>query len=142
VALFDVIQSVDSLKLAEEINRQAGLQERQIECLIEVNCSGEAQKFGVLPDACLDLIKAVKNLPQINLAGLMTIGPYTDDEHAVRSSFRLCYDLFRRGGEIIGREFDTLSMGMSADFPLAIAEGSTMIRVGTLIFGPRSSAQG
>lgn len=141
VALFDVIQSVDSLKLAEEINRQAGLLQRRIECLIEVNCSGEKQKFGVLPDEALDLIKAVTHLPQINVTGLMTIGPNTENDEIVRASFRLCYDLYKRGGEIVGKEFDTLSMGMSSDFPLAIAEGSTMIRVGSSIFGPRPALQ-
>jgi hypothetical protein len=137
VRLFDVIQSVDSFKLAWEINRQAGLIDRKIECYIEVNCSGESQKYGVAPEDCLDLVRQVHVLDNIKLAGLMTIGPLTDDEEAVRKAFRLCHELFLKAKEIVGDEFDTLSMGMSDDFPLAIAEGSTMIRIGTALFGPR-----
>jgi pyridoxal phosphate enzyme (YggS family) len=137
VELFDVIQSVDSFKLAEEINRHSGDAEREIECLIQVNCSGEEQKYGVAPDDCLHLIKQVHELENIELSGLMTIGPLTDDEDAVRKAFRLCKDLFREGQDLLGGDFWTLSMGMSDDFPLAIAEGSTMIRIGTSLFGQR-----
>jgi len=139
VRLFDVIQSVDSLKLAEEINHQAELIDHKIECLIEVNCSGEEQKYGVEPDACLTLVKQVNVLPYINLAGLMAIGPFTDNEDEIRSVFKSCKVLFDQGREIVGDQFDTLSMGMSDDFPLAIAEGATMIRIGTSIFGTRDN---
>ena len=139
VQLFDVIQSVDSLKLAEEIRHQAGLVDRTIECLIEVNCSGESQKYGVAPEECLELIKKVNDLPHIELTGLMSIGPFTDDEEQIRSAFAACRDLFKRGQDMVGREFDVLSMGMSDDFALAIAEGSTMVRIGTSIFGSREA---
>ena len=139
VQLFDVIQSVDSLKLAEEINRQAGLAELNIECLIEVNCSGESQKYGVSPDECLKLVEQVNSMSNITLAGLMTIGPNTDNEDAIRQSFRLCHDLFIRGRDLLGDSFDTLSMGMSHDYPIAIEEGSTMIRIGTALFGVRNT---
>ena len=137
VEVFDVIQSVDSLKLAEEISRQAAQLGRTIECLIEVNCSGESAKHGVAPEECLETIRIVSRLPQIELAGLMTIGPLTHDHDIIRNAFARCRDLFRQGRDMVGDRFDTLSMGMSDDFPLAIAEGSTMIRVGTRIFGPR-----
>jgi len=137
VGLFDVIQSVDSYRLAEEIDRQAGRIKRRIECLIEVNTSGEQQKFGVTPNDCLDLVGRVASLDWIELAGLMTIGPFTDDVDRIHSAFALCCDLYRRGRDTVGDRFDTLSMGMTDDFPLAIAEGSTMIRVGTLLFGER-----
>ena len=137
VEFFDVIQSVDSYKLAEEINRRAGEIDRVMECYIEVKCSGEAQKFGVAPDEVPELINRILNLDQINLTGLMTVGPLTDDPDKIRESFRICQDLFKAGRDIVGEEFDTLSMGMTDDFPLAIAEGSTMIRIGTGIFGPR-----
>jgi pyridoxal phosphate enzyme (YggS family) len=139
VQLFDVIQSVDSLNLAEEISRQASLLGHAIECLIEVNCSGEEQKYGVSPEGCPELIRQVRQLPALTLSGLMTIGPNTDDEDRVRSAFRQCRDLFKSGQDIAGSQFDVLSMGMSADFVWAIAEGATMIRVGTQIFGPRES---
>ncbi|HOD67310.1 MAG TPA: YggS family pyridoxal phosphate-dependent enzyme [candidate division Zixibacteria bacterium] len=137
VELFDVIQSVDTLKLADEINRQAGKAELEIECLVQVNCSGEDQKYGVSPDACLDLCRQIRNLENIVLSGLMTIGPLADDEDSVRAAFRRCRELFRQGQDLFGDEFDTLSMGMSGDFPLAIAEGSTMLRIGSLLFGQR-----
>lgn len=138
VQLFDVIQSVDSLKLAEEINFRAGEINRKIECYLEVNCSGESQKFGVQPKECLDLIKKVNSLSNINLTGLMTIGPYVDDEDEIREAFRDCHQLFKAGQDIVGDSFDTLSMGMSGDFALGIAEGSTMIRIGSSLFGQRN----
>ena len=137
VQLFDVIQSVDSLKLAEEINRRAGERERTIECLIEVNCSGESQKYGVPPDECLDLVKTLRDFSSIAPAGLMTVGPLVDDDESVRAAFAACRDLYRQGQDIVGEQFDTLSMGMTDDFPLAIAEGATMIRIGSALFGPR-----
>jgi pyridoxal phosphate enzyme (YggS family) len=139
VQLFDVIQSVDSLKIAQEISRQAGLVDRTIECLIEVNCSGEAQKYGVAPEECVELVQRVSDLPHIDLTGLMTIGPFVDDEEQIRSAFAACRELFKRGQDAVGREFDVLSMGMSDDFALAIAEGSTMVRIGTSIFGSREA---
>ncbi len=137
VELFDVIQSVDSIKLAKIINSESEKIDRTIDCLIQVNCSGEAQKSGIAFDQCLDLIKQVKILPAINLIGLMTIGPYVEDEEQIRKSYRLCHDLFKQGKEIIGNDFDTLSMGMSNDFELAIAEGANMIRIGSSLFGVR-----
>jgi PLP dependent protein len=137
VQLFDVIQSVDSLKLAEEISRHAAEIGRKIDCLIEVNASGEAAKHGVPPDMALDLVQSVNQLPNIRLIGLMTIGPLTDDEDDIRAAFRRCRELFKQGRDIVGDGFDELSMGMSDDFPLAIAEGATMIRLGTAIFGSR-----
>jgi pyridoxal phosphate enzyme (YggS family) len=139
VALFDVIQSVDSFKLAEEISRRTEEAGRTIECLIEVNCSGEASKSGVSPDGALDLIRQVHGLPALQLIGLMTIGPLTDDTDQVREAFRTCRELFKRGEDIVGDNFDTLSMGMSDDFVEAIAEGSTMIRIGSALFGPREA---
>ena len=137
VQLFDVIQSVDSLKLAREIDKQAELADFSVDCLIEVNSSAEPQKYGVSPDDCLELCRQVNELSRINLAGLMTVGPLTDDEDRVRAAFRLCRDLFVRGRDVFGDDFDTLSMGMSHDFPLAIAEGATMLRVGSCLFGGR-----
>ena len=137
VELFDVIQSVDSLKLATEINHHAEAIDRTIECYVQVNCSGESQKSGVAPEECLKLLKQINELPAISLTGLMTIGPLTEDTDEIRQAFRRCNELFKQGRDLIGSDFDTLSMGMSDDFELAIAEGSTMIRVGTLLFGER-----
>jgi hypothetical protein len=137
VQLFDVIQSVDSLRLAEEINRAAKENERTIECYVQVNCSGEDQKFGVAINDCLELIKRAVELENIKLTGLMTIGPLSDDHKAISSAFAKCRGLFEKGREICGNEFEHLSMGMSDDYPLAIAEGATTIRLGSALFGPR-----
>ncbi len=137
VEVFDVIQSVDTLKLAEEIDRRAGEIDRTIECLVQVNISGEESKSGVEPEQALALVEQVNQLPHIDLTGLMTIGPLTDDEDDIREAFARCRELFKRGQDIVGDNFDQLSMGMSNDFALAIAEGSTMIRVGTAVFGER-----
>lgn len=139
VELFDVIQSVDSLKLGKEINKRAAEIDRTIDCLIEVNTSGEDSKFGIKPSECIELVKQINDMENINLIGLMTIGPNVSDEDYIRGAFASCYELFVQGKSIVGNEFDTLSMGMSDDFELAIAEGSTMIRVGTALFGPRPS---
>ncbi|MDF1545974.1 MAG: YggS family pyridoxal phosphate-dependent enzyme, partial [bacterium] len=137
VLLFDVIQSVDSLNLAQEISRHATALDRTIECYIEVNCSGEEQKFGVLPERSLELVSQVKELPGIDLTGLMTVGPHTEDQSAIREAYAECHRLYLEAGQLVGDQFDTLSMGMSSDFELAIAEGSNMIRIGSSLFGPR-----
>jgi len=137
VRLFDVIQSVDSLKLAHEINKAASSEKRTIECYIQVNSSGEDQKFGVAIDDCLELIKKTGEMKNIKLTGLMTIGPLTDDENSIRTAFARCRELYYKGKEICGSGFEHLSMGMSDDYPLAIAEGSTTIRLGSALFGPR-----
>jgi pyridoxal phosphate enzyme (YggS family) len=139
VQLFDVIQSVDSLALAEEISRRAVEAGRTIECYVEVNSSGETSKQGVAPDDTQELLRQMKDLPGIVTAGLMTIGPLTSDEDEIRAAFRRCRELFKEGRAMLGDGFDVLSMGMSDDFPLAIAEGSTMIRIGTAIFGRRET---
>lgn len=137
VQLFDVIQSVDSFGLADEINKHAQAANRKIECYIQVNISGETQKSGVSPDDLLELVDKVKKLFHINLTGLMTIGPLTKDEKKIRAAFAKCRELFLAGQKLVGTDFEHLSMGMSDDYYLAIAEGSTMIRLGTAIFGPR-----
>jgi len=137
VQLFDVIQSVDSLNLAKEINKYALEVNRKTECFVQVNSSGEVKKFGVAPDECINLIQEIQSLSNIKLTGLMTIGPLTKDEKVIRAAFTKCRELFKTGAAHLGSEFKHLSMGMSDDFQLAIAEGSTMIRLGTAIFGPR-----
>ena len=137
IGLFDLIQSVDSLKLAEEIDRRAVEINKKIDCLIEVNSSGEESKYGVSPDKLMELLERANRLENINTVGIMTIGPFVKDESLIRGVFRQTGDLFRRGQELIGDSFKTLSMGMSDDFEIAIEEGSNMIRVGTAIFGRR-----
>jgi uncharacterized pyridoxal phosphate-containing UPF0001 family protein len=89
------------------------------------------------PHAVWELLQQVNQLPAITLIGLMAIGPLTDDEDRIRKSFGVARSIFERGRDQFGADFDTLSMGMSGDFALAIAEGSTMLRVGTGLFGLR-----
>ncbi|RKX22480.1 MAG: YggS family pyridoxal phosphate-dependent enzyme [Candidatus Zixiibacteriota bacterium] len=137
VQLFDVIHSIDSLKLAREISQRAKELDRTIECLIQVNVSGEERKYGIAPKQTIDLVNRVNDLPNIELTGLMAIGPHTDDEDDIRTAFQHGRKLFNDAQSVVGRQFDQLSMGMSNDYPLAIAEGATMIRIGTAIFGAR-----
>lgn len=137
VQLFDVIQSIDSIEIAREISRRAGEASKSIECLIEVNSSGETQKFGVDPDKALSLMSEIITLPNIKLTGLMTVGPLTEDQARVRAAFKTCHDLFEQARDRLGPQITVLSMGMSDDFEPAIEEGSTMIRIGTGLFGQR-----
>jgi len=137
VAAFDIIQSVDSLKLATEIDRRAGQIGKKIKCLIEINSAGEAAKSGISLNNAMDLIQNTKDLENIQLKGIMTIGPLTDDGQLIRDAFRKTRKLFEQGRSLIGDQFDILSIGMSDDFEIAIEEGSNMVRIGTAIFGQR-----
>lgn len=137
VAAFDIIQSVDSLKLATEIDRRAGQIGKKIKCLIEINSAGEVAKSGISLNNAMDLIQNTKDLENIQLKGIMTIGPLTDDGQLTRDAFRKTRKLFEQGRSLIGDQFDILSIGMSDDFEIAIEEGSNMVRIGTAIFGQR-----
>jgi PLP dependent protein len=138
VAIFQMIQSVDSYELAQEINRHAQVLDKVQDCLIEVNTSGEASKFGVSPDALVALWEQVKELANIRLLGLMTVGPLSGGEVASRRAFALLRELGDRVRMETGNSAGILSMGMTGDMEWAIAEGSTMVRIGTAIFGERT----
>lgn len=137
VPLFDMIQSIDSIRLAEGVEREAKAMNKKVDCLLEINSSGEESKFGVEPDETMAVIEKFKQFENINLRGLMTIGPYTDDTESIRGAFKMVNELFIDGQKIAGDNFSILSMGMSSDFEVAIEEGSNMVRVGTAIFGAR-----
>jgi pyridoxal phosphate enzyme (YggS family) len=134
--IFSLIQSLDSLRLAHEIEKRA---ETPVDCLIEVNTSKESSKFGVAPDGLRTFFKELQEFKKINIRGLMTIGPgwAVHDPEASRSCFRLLRDLRDKLVEELSMTLPILSMGMTSDFEVAIEEGSTMIRVGTAIFGER-----
>ena len=134
-ALFDVVQTVDSVELASALGRRAGLLSRALDVLLEVNISGEESKFGVAPARALDLAAEVADIEGIRLQGLMGIGPLGGSEAATRKCFQALRRLFE---ELPEQHRRVLSMGMTGDFELAIAEGSTMVRIGTGIFGARS----
>lgn len=138
LAIFDCIQTVDSFKLASAIDTEARKLNRKVEILVQVNASGEAQKFGVPPDQAPALMGEIARLKQLKISGLMTIGPLTEDEEMIRKCFkqlRLLRDRISKefsGQENIQMKF--LSMGMSSDYKIALQEGSNMVRIGSRIF--------
>jgi pyridoxal phosphate enzyme (YggS family) len=136
--LFDLIHAVDSLRLAQELSREVQRTGATVRALVQVNVSGEATKGGFGAEDALEGIAAVASLPGIAVAGLMTMAPLTDDEGVVRGTFRRTRELLERclalNIALSGRE---LSMGMSSDYEVAIEEGSTMVRLGTVLFGER-----
>jgi len=138
VQIFDEIHSVDSASLAEELARRALASGRSPSCYVEVNTSGDAEKFGVEPSRALALLSRVRELEPLRLAGLMTIGPLSGGAEGARAAFRalakLREDAVRAG---ILEEGAALSMGMSDDFEIAIEEGATIVRIGTALLGAR-----
>jgi pyridoxal phosphate enzyme (YggS family) len=138
VHFFDLIQSVDSLALAQEIEKWAGKAAKTIPILLEVNVAGEAAKFGFKPEQLLTDLAAVNALKRIEIHGLMTMAPWTPEVDRVRPVFQRLRQLKGQCEQILGAPLPHLSMGMSSDFEVAIEEGATMIRVGSALFGPRS----
>ena len=137
--LFDMMHSLDRLELAEEINRRAERLGRRLPVLLEVNVGGEASKSGWTPDGILSDVRQLATMPNIQVRGLMTIPPPTPQPHEARPFFcqlRQLRDRLAQEG-YDGMTFDELSMGMTADYEVAIEEGATLVRVGTAIFGPR-----
>ena len=134
-----LIHSVDSLKLANQISKEA--EKKQVECdvLIEVNVAQEESKFGITTDETLALIREVAVLPHVHIKGLMTIAPFVDDPEENRPVFRSLYELSKTVAkeQIPDVSMEILSMGMTNDYMVAIEEGATMVRVGTGIFGER-----
>lgn len=137
VALFRCIQSVDSLALAQTISHEAEKQGREIDILVEVNVSQEKSKFGVKPEELLPILEKINPLPRLRLCGLMTIAPWKEKTQEVRPYFSLLRESRDRAEKELGIKLPELSMGMSHDFVEAIQEGSTIIRIGTAIFGER-----
>ena len=141
VELFDVVQSVDSARLAVTLQRRAVQAGRSLDVLLQVNSSGAAGQGGVPPEETLALAEQVAAMSHLRALGLMTIAEFTSDEARLRACFArlrsLSEDLAATATE--GIETSVLSMGMSGDFEIAIEEGATMVRVGTAIFGPRAA---
>ena len=140
VGLFDMIQSVDSLSVAAEINKRADLAAKTMPVLLEINIAGEASKFGYKPDQMLAELAQLNALPRLEIHGLMAVPPWTPEPEKVRPLFRELRELKQRCEEILGAPLPQLSMGMSGDFEVAIEEGATMVRVGTALFGPRAGS--
>lgn len=135
-----LVHSVDSLRLAEEIDRRAAAAGRQVPMLVQVNVSGEKSKFGLAPAQALSLAREMGELNAARLAGLMTMPPYSDDPETSRPHFVALRELRDRLVEagIPAERLRELSMGMTGDFEVAVEEGATLVRVGTAIFGPRA----
>jgi hypothetical protein len=136
VRLFDLIHSIDSERIAREVNRRAEEIGKIQRVLIEVNTSGEPQKYGIPPQETEELVEIVSGLLHLKLEGLMTVGPLYGGLHGARECFRLLRRLRDEAGG--ADRLPELSMGMTADFEIAVEEGSTMVRIGTAIFGERN----
>ena len=138
--LVQMVQSIDSLRLAEEIEQYATKLNRRVPVLLQLNASEEAAKYGVAVGAAVHLAEQMDSMPHLQLAGLMTMGPLNADEKAIRHAFGRTREVFEemKWHKIGGSGLKHLSMGMSGDFEAAIAEGSTMVRIGTLLFGGKS----
>jgi PLP dependent protein len=141
VQLFELIQSVDSLSLAQELNKRAEQAAKTLPILLEVNAAGESSKFGYKPESVLAELAQLNALKRLEIHGLMTIAPYTQDVESVRPFFRKLRELKEQCEQQLGAPLPVLSMGMSGDFEVAIEEGSTLVRVGTAIFGERTYAK-
>jgi pyridoxal phosphate enzyme (YggS family) len=143
VTAFDWIQSVDSMRLAHALSKRLLEIGGTLPVLIEVNVGGEEQKHGFSPDEALDRAAEVAELPGLSVRGLMTMAPLTSDELLLRETFRQARRLFERmaaSSDPSRSRPDTLSMGMTNDYTVAIEEGSTMLRLGTALFGPPAEA--
>jgi pyridoxal phosphate enzyme (YggS family) len=133
---FAWVQTVDRLKIAERLSNARDAHLPPLEVCVQVNVSGESAKSGAMPDEAASLLGAVARLPRLRLRGLMGIAEETDDVDRQRRQFRTLSELYA-AARAQGVALDTLSMGMSADLESAIAEGATMVRIGTALFGPR-----
>jgi len=134
-----LIHSVDSVELAEEINKRAISHNKVQNILMQVNTSGEESKSGVEPEKAQNLAKELLQFPNLNLIGLMTIGTFSDDERISRKEFSMLRNLKNELNQTLGIDkLRELSMGMSHDFEIAIEEGATIVRIGTAIFGNRN----
>lgn len=138
VKYFNLIHSIDKLSTAQKVNKEAEKIDKFQKILVQVNTSGEETKSGIQPSMALNLCKDIMELKNIFLQGLMTVGPLTDNTDRIRSSFKLLKDLLQEINLKLGTNLTELSMGMSSDFPIAVEEGATMLRIGSIIFGKRS----
>ena len=132
----DLIHSLDSLKLAKEINKQGEKNNRVIDCLVQIKISKEETKHGVSFDNFDEFYKNVKSLKFINIAGLMGMASFTDDKNLIKDEFKSISSLYKKL-KLVDKNFKYLSIGMSNDYNLAVNEGGNMIRIGSRIFGER-----
>jgi pyridoxal phosphate enzyme (YggS family) len=137
-------QALDSLRVAEALEKRLEIEDRTLDVLVQVNTSGEASKFGLAPEDVAGFARELPAFSRLRVGGLMTLAIFSADEERVRRCFRLLRDIRERLRQDApaGLAFDALSMGMSGDFEIAIEEGATVVRVGQAIFGPRATSDG
>ncbi len=133
-----LIHSVDSIKLAEEINKRASSINKVQNILLQINTSGEKSKSGCEPEDAISLTEDILKLRNVNLLGLMTIGTFTDDENQQRKEFSILRNKLNEINNTLNLNLKELSMGMTSDYTVAIEEGATMVRIGTAFFGYRN----
>lgn len=140
IELFDMIETVDSIELAREIDRRCAQTGKTMPVLIEINSGREPQKSGVLPEGVEELIREAATLENIKISGLMTMGPFTIDPEGLRPCFKETKELFEEIKllDIPGVEMKILSMGMTDSYKIAIEEGANLVRIGSKIFGERT----
>jgi pyridoxal phosphate enzyme (YggS family) len=141
VEIFDMIETVDSFKIAKAIDKACQLRNRVMPVLIEINCAREKQKFGLLPEDVEPLIEQIRQLKNVKILGLMTMGPFLENPEDLRPLFKETRQLFERikSLNLPGVEMKYLSMGMSDSYRIAIEEGANLVRIGTAIFGRRKA---
>lgn len=138
VKIFDVIETIDSLKTAKRLDKECKNQNKKIKIMIEINIAKEAQKNGILPKDLENFVKEILTLENLELIGLMAMGSFTQNLEISRREFKEIKKLFNKT-KIICPDLKYLSMGMSSNYKIAIKEGANMIRIGTRIFGPRKN---
>src|ERR1043165_834967 len=141
VYFFQMIESLDSLELALELNKAADKWSKTMPVLLEVNVVGEASKFGFSPEQVLAQLDELNSLRRLEIHGLMTIAPWSPEPEKVRPVFRQLREIKQDCEQRLGAPLQHLSMGMSGDFEVAIEEGATIVRLGTALFGHRSTAR-
>jgi pyridoxal phosphate enzyme (YggS family) len=144
VKVFDMIETVDSMKLARELDKACGKMEKTMPVLVEINSGEESQKAGVMPDDALSLIQEISTLNNIKVMGLMTMGPFAGDPEDARPYFQKTRAIFEKlkAMNLPNVEMKHLSMGMSNSYKVALEEGANMVRIGTKLFGEREYTEG
>lgn len=132
-----LIHGVDSLSLLKEINKQGAKNNRKIHCLLQVHIAQESTKFGLDEDEVKSIIQDLNAVPNVVVQGLMGMATFTEDENQIRAELKGLKKIFNEVKPLVSENFSVLSMGMSADYKIAIEEGSNMVRIGSLIFGAR-----
>lgn len=138
VELFDLIHSVDRISLAQALEQAAAQRDKVQDILLQVNLAGEVSKSGTAPEHAQDLLREISKMSHLRVLGLMTMPPWFDDPERVRPYFRDLRELRDRLRDLHLADLPELSMGMTGDFEVAVAEGATLVRIGTAIFGQRS----